>query len=70
MQKLLLRFFIDGDDPDLIYEDAIAREDGEDDVKHLFPSFFILRLVIFFQSADVVWKRTLNKASVKIFKLH
>ena len=50
---------MNGDDPDVIYEDAIAREDGEDDVKHLFSSFFILRLVIFFKSADVVWKREL-----------
>ena len=50
---------MNGDDPDITYEDAIAREDGEDDVKHLFSSFFILRLVIFFKSADVVWKREL-----------
>ena len=59
MQKLLLRFFMNADDPDVIYEDAIAREDGEENVKHLFSSFFILRLVIFFKSADVVWKREL-----------
>ena len=59
MQKLLLRFFMNGDDPNVICEDAIAHEDGEADVKHLFSSFFILRLVIFFKSADVVWKREL-----------
>ena len=62
---------MNGDDPNVICEDAIAREDGEEDVKHLFSSFFILRLVIFFKSADVVWKREhFNKASVKVFKLH
>ena len=58
MQKLLSRFFRNGDDPDFVYEDTIARDDDEDDVK--FSSFyFFLRLVIFFRSADVVWRKEL-----------
>lgn len=41
-----------------LYVDTIARDDDEDDVK--FSSFyFFLRLVIFFRSADVVWRKEL-----------
>ena len=45
-----------GGDPDIVYEDAIARDDDEKDVTISFL-YFILRLVIFFKSADVVWKK-------------
>ena len=47
-----------GGDPDIVYEDAIARDDDEHDVK-ISSQYFILRLVIFFKSADVVWKKEL-----------
>ena len=49
---------MNGDDPDIVYEDTIARNDDEKDVK--ISSFvIILRLVIFFKSADVVGRKEL-----------
>ena len=40
MQKLLSRFFRNGDDPDFVYEDTIARDDDEDNVKSLLFLLF------------------------------
>ena len=36
LQKLPPRFFMNGDDPAIVYEDTIARNDDEKDVKNLF----------------------------------
>ena len=64
MQKLLPKFFLNMDIPDIIYEDAAARDDDEDTVKYLL---FHSKTSDFLQiGRRCVEERTFDKAHMNI----
>ena len=70
MQKLLPRFFNNGDDPDVVREDTIARDDDGNDVKILFFLFYSKTGDFLQIGRRCMEKRAFNKANMKIFQLH